>query len=452
MAQLTLSAKQTADFELLANGGFAPLTTFQEHEDYVGVVENMRLASGEPWSIPVVLGSETGELGETLELIGSQGEQLGTITIAEIYERDLKNEAEKIYRTTDEAHPGVAALYSESSRVISGPIEVKTLPDHIDIVKPYLLTPAETKAEFEKRGWKTVVGFQTRNPIHRAHEYITKVALEGVDGLFLHPLVGETKSDDIDAETRMKCYEVLIDGYYVKERVLLGVNPAAMRYAGPREAIFHALVRRNYGCTHFIVGRDHAGVGDYYGTYDAQHIFDEFEPGELGIEPLKFEHSFWCNLTGSMATSKTSPAGPEDKVFLSRHEGARDARQRRASAGRVHASRSRRRADRRDGGSAGLSPRGCRTGEPGHGSAAHIVRFRRRRDGRRHRHGRRIPDDPVAGSVLRRQADAGRRHRHRLPGDHQDRSAASSTGGCARSTSAPACGWRPAVCRARSSA
>lgn len=317
MAQLTLSAKQTADFELLANGGFAPLTTFQEHEDYVGVVENMRLASGEPWSIPVVLGSETGELGETLELVGSQGEQLGSITIAEIYERDLKNEAEKIYRTTDEAHPGVAALYSESSRVISGPIEVKTLPDHIEIVKPYLLTPAETKAEFEKRGWKTVVGFQTRNPIHRAHEYITKVALEGVDGLFLHPLVGETKSDDIDAETRMKCYEVLIDGYYVKERVLLGVNPAAMRYAGPREAIFHALVRRNYGCTHFIVGRDHAGVGDYYGTYDAQAIFDEFEPGELGIEPLKFEHSFWCNLTGSMATSKTSPAGPEDKVFLS---------------------------------------------------------------------------------------------------------------------------------------
>jgi sulfate adenylyltransferase len=314
---IQLNAKQTADFELLANGGFAPLTTFQEHEDYVSVVENMRLANGEPWSIPVVLGSDTGDLGETLDLIGNQGEQLGTITVAEIYERDLKNEAEKVYRTTDEAHPGVAALYKESARVISGPIEVNQLPDHIDIVKPYLLTPAESKAEFEKRGWKTVVGFQTRNPIHRAHEYITKIALEGVDGLFLHPLVGETKSDDIDAETRMKCYEVLIDGYYVKERVVLGVNPAAMRYAGPREAIFHALVRRNYGCTHFIVGRDHAGVGDYYGTFDAQHIFDEFEPGELGIEPLKFEHSFWCNLTGGMATSKTSPAGPEDKVFLS---------------------------------------------------------------------------------------------------------------------------------------
>lgn len=317
MAAIELNAKQTADFELLANGGFAPLTGFQGQADYERVVEEMRLADGQPWSIPVVLGSQTGEVGETVELVGSQGEALGTLTIEEVYTRDLKNEAEKVYKTADEAHPGVAALYKENARVVAGPIEAKTLPEHIDIVKPYLLTPAESKAEFERRGWKTVVGFQTRNPIHRAHEYITKVALEGVDGLFIHPLVGETKSDDIDAETRMKCYEVLIENYYVKDRVVLGVNPAAMRYAGPREAIFHALVRRNYGCTHFIVGRDHAGVGDYYGTFDAQHIFDEFEPGELGIEPLKFEHSFWCNLTGGMATSKTSPAGNEDKVFLS---------------------------------------------------------------------------------------------------------------------------------------
>lgn len=317
MAAIELNAKQTADFELLANGGFAPLTGFQGQADYERVVDEMRLADGQPWSIPVVLGSETGEVGETVELIGSQGEVLGTLKIEEVFARDLKNEAEKVYKTADEAHPGVAALYKENARVVAGPIEAKTLPEHIDIVKPYLLTPAESKAEFERRGWKTVVGFQTRNPIHRAHEYITKVALEGVDGLFIHPLVGETKSDDIDAETRMKCYEVLIENYYVKDRVVLGVNPAAMRYAGPREAIFHALVRRNYGCTHFIVGRDHAGVGDYYGTFDAQHIFDEFAPGELGIEPLKFEHSFWCNLTGGMATSKTSPAGPEDKVFLS---------------------------------------------------------------------------------------------------------------------------------------
>jgi sulfate adenylyltransferase len=317
MASIELNAKQTADFELLANGGFAPLTGFQGQADYDRVVAEMRLADGQPWSIPVVLGSATGEVGETVDLIGSQGEALGTLKIEEVFTRDLKNEAENVYRTTDEAHPGVAALYDEDERVVAGPIESKTLPEHIEIVKPYLLTPAESKAEFERRGWKTVVGFQTRNPIHRAHEYITKVALEGVDGLFIHPLVGETKSDDIDADTRMRCYEVLIENYYVKERVVLGVNPAAMRYAGPREAIFHALVRRNYGCTHFIVGRDHAGVGDYYGTFDAQDIFDEFAPGELGIEPLKFEHSFWCNLTGGMATTKTSPAGNEDKVFLS---------------------------------------------------------------------------------------------------------------------------------------
>jgi sulfate adenylyltransferase len=314
---LTLSHKQTADFELLANGGFAPLEGFQGSEAWKTVVDDMRLPDGQPWPIPVTLASEVGEVGDTIELIGHEGSKLGTITVEEVYERDLKREAENVFRTTDEEHPGVAMTYREGARTIAGPISVETLPEHIDAVKPYLLSPADTKKTFEDRGWKTIVAFQTRNPIHRAHEFITKAALEIVDGLFIHPIVGETKSDDIPPETRMRCYEVLIENYYVPERVLLGVNPAAMRYAGPREAIFHAIVRRNYGCTHFIVGRDHAGVGDYYGTYDAQHIFDEFEPGELGIEPLKFEHSFYCKLTKGMATAKTSPAGNEDKVFLS---------------------------------------------------------------------------------------------------------------------------------------
>jgi sulfate adenylyltransferase len=316
-AELTLSHKQTADFELLANGGFAPLEGFQGSEAWKTVVDDMRLPDGQPWPIPVTLASEVGEVGDTIELIGHEGSKLGTITVEEVYERDLKREAENVFRTTDEEHPGVAMTYREGARTIAGPISVETLPEHIDAVKPYLLSPADTKKTFEERGWKTIVAFQTRNPIHRAHEFITKAALEIVDGLFIHPIVGETKSDDIPPETRMRCYEVLIENYYVPERVLLGVNPAAMRYAGPREAIFHAIVRRNYGCTHFIVGRDHAGVGDYYGTYDAQHIFDEFEPGELGIEPLKFEHSFYCKLTKGMATAKTSPAGNEDKVFLS---------------------------------------------------------------------------------------------------------------------------------------
>ena len=250
-------------------------------------------------------------------LVGHEGTTLGTLVVEEVYERDLRREAQQVYRTTDDSHPGVAALYAESSRTLAGRISAQALPSHIQTVAPYVKTPAETRAEFAARGWKTIVGFQTRNPIHRAHEYLTKAALEIVDGLFIHPIVGETKDDDIPADTRMRCYEVLIENYYPRERVLLGVNPAAMRYAGPREAIFHALVRKNYGCTHFIVGRDHAGVGDWYGTYDAQHIFEEFRPGELGIEPLKFEHAFWCKISDGMATTKTSPSSLEERVFLS---------------------------------------------------------------------------------------------------------------------------------------
>ena len=317
MSRLELTARQTADFELLANGGFAPLDGFQGKAAWETVTETMRLPDGKPWPIPVTLATDQGEVGETLTLIGSEGTELGTIEVQEVYERDLGREAQQVYRTTDESHPGVAAIQREGSRTIAGPIQSKALPSHIDAVSPYLLTPEETRQEFASRGWKTVVGFQTRNPIHRAHEYITKAALESVDGLFIHPLVGETKSDDIPADVRMRCYEVLLDQYYVADHVMLAINPAAMRYAGPREAIFHALIRKNYGCTHFIVGRDHAGVGDYYGTYDAQEIFNEFEPSELGIEPMMFEHSFYCKLTKGMATSKTSPAGPEDRVFLS---------------------------------------------------------------------------------------------------------------------------------------
>ena len=317
MSELRLSARQTADFELLANGGFAPLDGFQGSDAWESVVERMRLPDGRPWPIPVTLASETGDEGETIDLIGHEGTLLGAIEVEEVYERDLRREAEQVYRTTDEAHPGVAALYGEGPRTIAGRIEAKALPSHIDEVAPYVLTPEEARRTFAERGWSTVVGFQTRNPIHRAHEYLTKAALEIVDGLFIHPLVGETKEGDIPAHTRMRCYEVLIEHYYPRERVVLGVNPAAMRYAGPREAIFHALVRANYGCTHFIVGRDHAGVGDWYGTYDAQHIFDEFRPGELGIEPLKFEHAFWCKISDGMATTKTSPSSLEERVFLS---------------------------------------------------------------------------------------------------------------------------------------
>jgi sulfate adenylyltransferase len=318
LGSIALSARQVADLELLAIGGFSPLRGFQGSDDWRRVVDEMRLADGLPWSIPITLASDAeAAVGDRLGLRDAGGRLLGVIDVEEVFERDLEREARHVYRTTDAEHPGVAALNAEGARCVAGPVRAVDLPGHSEAFKPYLLPPAASRAAFSDRGWKTIVGFQTRNPIHRAHEYITKAALESVDGLFIHPLVGETKSDDIPADVRMRCYEVLLEHYYVPDHVMLAINPAAMRYAGPREAIFHALIRKNYGCTHFIVGRDHAGVGDYYGTYDAQEIFSEFDPQELEIEPMMFEHSFYCKLTKGMATSKTSPAGPEDRVFLS---------------------------------------------------------------------------------------------------------------------------------------
>jgi sulfate adenylyltransferase len=236
--------------------------------------------------------------------------------VSEVFDRDRDRESVEVFRTADQAHPGVAALFRMGSRCVAGPVWYLYSRDITGFPADHL-TPAETRAAFKEKGWETVVAFQTRNPIHRAHEYLQKCALEIVDGLLVHPLVGETKSDDIPADVRMNCYKVLLDGYFPDQRVLLSVLPAAMRYAGPREAIFHSIMRRNYGCTHFIVGRDHAGVGDYYGTYDAQQIFDEIDQEALGIEPLMFEHAFYCTLTGQMATAKTSPSTPEQRVFLS---------------------------------------------------------------------------------------------------------------------------------------
>ncbi len=318
---IELDSRTTSDFELLANGGFSPLAGFMGEAEYHSVVENMTLANGLPWSIPVTLSvpeSRSGELtpGVRADLRDEAGFPLGVIAIEEVYRRDKTREAEQVFRTTDEAHPGVAALYASGDLVIGGAVKALRLPDHGNF-PDHRLTPAQTRAAFAGRGWRSVVGFQTRNPIHRAHEYLIKVALEGVDGALIHPLVGDTKDDDIPADVRMRCYQVLLDRYFPADRVQLSVLPAAMRYAGPREAIFHAIMRKNYGCTHFIVGRDHAGVGAYYGTYDAQRIFDEIDLDALGIQPLFFEHAFWCLRSGAMATTKTSPATPEERLFLS---------------------------------------------------------------------------------------------------------------------------------------
>ena len=321
LPSIELDSRHLADFELLANGGFSPLTGFMGEADYHSVVENMTLANGLPWSMPVTLSvpeARAGELtpGVRADLRDGEGFPLGVIDIEEVYRRDKTRLAEQVYRTTDEAHPGVAALYTSGDLVLGGSVKALRLPDHGNF-PDHRLTPAQTRAAFAERGWRTVVGFQTRNPIHRAHEYLIKVALEGVDGALIHPLVGDTKDDDIPADVRMQCYQVLLDRYFPEDRVQLSVLPAAMRYAGPREAIFHAIMRKNYGCTHFIVGRDHAGVGNYYGTYDAQRIFDEIDLDALGIQPLFFEHAFWCLRSGAMATTKTSPASPEERLFLS---------------------------------------------------------------------------------------------------------------------------------------
>jgi len=321
LPRLTLNERELSDIDMLACGALSPLNGFMGQADYESVVEKMRLASGLVWSIPITLSVKEEnaakyEVGSDVALYAPSGEVLAILHVKEKYKYDKEREAEKVYKTKEEKHPGVAAVYEQGPIYLAGPVTVLNRVKYSDF-NEYRKDPADLRKIFKEKGWRTIVGFQTRNPIHRAHEYIQKCALEIVDGLLVHPLVGATKSDDIPAAVRMKCYEALLKNYYPLDRTHLSVFPAAMRYAGPREAIFHALVRKNYGCTHFIVGRDHAGVGNYYGTYEAQQLFDQFEIEDLGIMPLKFENSFWCKRTGGMATAKTSPSTPEEQINLS---------------------------------------------------------------------------------------------------------------------------------------
>ncbi len=324
LPRIRIDERAASDLELIGTGGYSPLEGFMTSRDYLRVVRERRLESGLVWSIPITLavsGEEAARLdpGSEVALELPDGRLVAVLEPSDRWSPDKELEAREVYGTTDERHPGVAQLKSSGDVYLGGKVWLVDRPQFPQVPQfpQYPRDPAATRALFEERGWRRVVGFQTRNPIHRAHEYITKCALEITDGLFLHPLIGATKKGDIPADVRMRCYEVLLEKYYPAERVILGLNPAAMRYAGPREAIFHALVRKNYGCSHFIVGRDHAGVGRFYEPYAAQKAFDDFSPGELGIEPLKFDAAFWSTITHGMATDKTAPDDPSTRISLS---------------------------------------------------------------------------------------------------------------------------------------
>ncbi len=320
LPQVVVGSRQLADLEMLAIGAYSPLGGFMKRDDYLGAVNDMHLSNGLPWSVPITLAVTVEQAdklkeGTQVALVDEQGMLQAVMTVEEKFTYDKQLEARQVYRTEDENHPGVQVVYQQGDVLLGGAVRVLDLQNQA--FAQYRYTPAQSRALFTERGWRRVVGFQTRNPVHRAHEYIQKCALETVDGLYLHPLVGDTKGDDIPADVRMRCYEVLLEHYYPQNRVILGVLPAAMRYAGPREAIFHALMRKNYGCSHFIVGRDHAGVGNYYGTYDAQYIFAEFDAAQLGITPMFFDHTFFCRTCDGMASQKTCPHGDEQHVALS---------------------------------------------------------------------------------------------------------------------------------------
>jgi sulfate adenylyltransferase len=317
-----LSSRELSDLVMLSTGAFSPLTGFLGGADYRRVTEEMRLANGVLWPIPVTFSvsrkeADTLKEGDSIAMVSPDGDEIiATMRVEEKYTYDKEAEARNVFGTADLNHPGVKGVYEQGEIYLGGPVEVLSEAGYPERF-PEFACPSEVRTIFTAKGWSTVAAFQTRNPLHRSHEYLTKVALEVCDGLFIHPIVGKLKAGDIPAEVRMECYRALLDNYYPADRVVLKVYPMEMRYGGPREAILHAIIRQNFGCSHLIVGRDHAGVGNYYGPFDAQNIFDTLKPDDLHIKPLKLDPTFWCHRCGSMASSKTCPHGDEDRLNIS---------------------------------------------------------------------------------------------------------------------------------------
>lgn len=323
LPKVRMSSRETSDLIMMGIGAFSPLDGFMRQEDYENVVESMHLANGTLWPIPITLAVDKNladriKINDEIALIDDETDELmGTMTVEEKYGYDKRHEAINVFRTDDAAHPGVAKIYAQANIYLAGPVKVLSESEYPDRFSAYYARPDETRAIFAQLGWEKVAAFQTRNPIHRSHEYVTKIALEVSDGILIHPLVGKLKDDDIPADVRMKCYEVLLENYYPRDRVICKVYPMEMRYGGPREAVLHAIFRQNFGCSHLIIGRDHAGVGNYYGPFDAQKIFEEIDDGELALKPLNIDWTFWCYKCEGMASMKTCPHGKEDRLLIS---------------------------------------------------------------------------------------------------------------------------------------
>ncbi|NOX89962.1 MAG: sulfate adenylyltransferase [Calditrichaeota bacterium] len=323
LPQIRLTSRETSDLIMLGMGAFSPLDGFMREKDYKTVVTDMLMSDGTLWPIPITLSAPKAQAdslkqGSEVALIDDEsGELMGTMVIEEKYTYDKKHEARHVFRTDDEAHPGVAKIYAQHDVYLAGPVKVVNELHYPEEFGDYYARPEKTREIFAQKGWKTIAGFQTRNPIHRSHEFVTKIAMEVSDGLFIHPLVGKLKPGDIPADIRMKCYEVLLDNYYPRDNVVLKVYPMEMRYGGPREAVLHAIFRQNFGCTHLIIGRDHAGVGSYYGPFDAQKIFEDIPEGKLHIKPIMIDWTFWCYKCDGMASMKTCPHNKEDRLLIS---------------------------------------------------------------------------------------------------------------------------------------